>query len=85
VQINATAQLVWEFEEGPQLVGANFAQGIGPNANFVLEEADHTWGELGISATVGDGPLVASFGIDTTVGRDTAEARVFRATATYRF
>lgn len=85
VQINATAQLVWEFQDGPQLLGANFAQGIGPNANFVLDQADHTWGELGLSATVGDGPFVTSFGIDTTVGRDNADARVFRATATYRF
>ncbi len=85
VSINATAQLVWEFQDGPQLLGANFATGIGPNANFVLDQADHTWGELGISATVGDGPFQLSVGADTTVGRDNAEAQVVRGTATYRF
>ncbi|MDC8754097.1 autotransporter domain-containing protein [Erythrobacter sp. sf7] len=85
VQINANAQLVWEFEDGPQLLAANFASGIGPNANFVLDTADHTWVEVGVSANVGDGPFQMGLGFDTTIGRDSAEARVFRASATYRF
>ena len=85
VSINANAQLVWEFEDGPQLLGANFASGIGPNANFVLDTADHTWGEVGVSATVGNGPLQLTVGADTTIGRDNADAQVFRGTATYRF
>jgi uncharacterized protein with beta-barrel porin domain len=85
VAINATAQLVWEFEDGPQLLAANFAQGTGPNANFVLDTADHTWGEVGIAATFGKGPLTMSAGFDTTIGRENADAQVVRATATYRF
>ena len=85
VSINGTAQLVWEFQDGPQLLGANFTQGIGPNADFVLDRADHTWGEIGISATVGDGPLQLSVGADTTIGRDSADAQVVRGTMTYRF
>ena len=85
VQIDANAQLVWEFEDGPQLLAANFAQGTGPNANFALDSADHTWVELGVSATIGDGPFQVGVGFDTTVGRDTANARVFRSSATYRF
>lgn len=85
VALNATAQLVWEFEDGPQLLAANFASGIGPNANFVLDTADHTWGEIGVSATFGKGPFQMSFGADTTIGRDNADAAVFRGTATYRF
>ncbi|MDP5103175.1 MAG: autotransporter domain-containing protein [Erythrobacter sp.] len=85
VQINANAQLVWEFEDGPQLLAANFAQGTGPNVNFALDTADHTWVELGVSATLGDGPFQVGVGFDTTVGRDTANARVFRSSATYRF
>lgn len=85
VQINANAQLVWEFEDGPQLLAANFVQGVGPNANFVLDTADHTWVELGVSANIGDGPFQLGLGFDTTIGRDNADARVFRASATYRF
>lgn len=85
VSINANAQLVWEFEDGPQLLAANFAQGTGPNANFVLDKADHTWGEVGISASIGDGPLQLSVGADTTIGRTTADVQVVRGTATYRF
>lgn len=85
VAINANAQLVWEFEDGPQLLGANFVGGTGPNAGFALDTADHTWVELGLSANVGDGPFRMGFGFDTTIGRDNADARVFRASATYRF
>ncbi len=85
VAINANAQLVWEFKDGPQPLAANFASGIGPNASFVLDTADHTWGEVGVSATVGNGPLQLTIGADTTIGRDNADAQVFRGTATYRF
>jgi hypothetical protein len=83
--INANAQLVWEFDDGPQLLGANFASGIGPNANFVLDAADHTWGEVGISATFGTGAVQFATSVDTTIGRDNAEAQVVRGSATFRF
>lgn len=85
VQINATAQQVWEFEDGPQLLAANFTQGTGPNANFVLDTADNSWVELGLSANIGDGPFQWGVGFDTTIGRDNANARVWRTSATYRF
>ncbi|MDZ4271723.1 MAG: hypothetical protein U0995_07890, partial [Erythrobacter sp.] len=85
LQINATAQAVFEFDEGPQLLAANFAQGTGPNANFVIDEADQSWVELGIGAQFGQGPVQFGVGFDTTIGRDTANAQVFRASATYRF
>ncbi|MBA4045821.1 MAG: hypothetical protein C0471_15600 [Erythrobacter sp.] len=85
VQINANAQFVYEFEEGPQLLAANFAQGTGPNANFVLDGADQTWVELGINAQVGQGPVKLGAGFDTTIGRDTANARVFRGSLSYSF
>ncbi|PKP65544.1 MAG: autotransporter domain-containing protein [Alphaproteobacteria bacterium HGW-Alphaproteobacteria-7] len=85
VQVNATAQAVFEFDEGPQLLAANFAQGTGPNANFVIDEADQSWVELGIGAQFGQGPVQFGVGFDTTIGRNTANAQVFRASATYRF
>ena len=85
VSLNANAQLVWEFEDGPQLLGANFATGTGPNANFVLGTADQTWGEVGLSLTAGTGPFQVSIGADTTIGHDTAEAQVVHGTATFRF
>lgn len=85
VAINANAQFVWEFEDGPQLIGANFVQGTGPNANFVLDKADHTWGEVGVNATFGTGPLQMNVALDTTIGRTSADAQVVRAGATWRF
>ena len=83
--IVANAQMVWEFEKGPTLLSANFVQGTGPNANFVLQTADQTWGELGVAAVFGDGPLKVSAGFDTTFGRKDADAQVIRGSATYRF
>jgi uncharacterized protein with beta-barrel porin domain len=83
--LNATAQVVWEFQNGPTLLAANFAQGIGANANFVLENPDGLWGEVGASATFGKGPMTITAGFDTTIGRDNADAQVIRGTATYRF
>lgn len=85
VQINATAQYVHEFEDGPTLLAANFAQGTGPNANFVLNDPDSDWVEVGFSAQFGTGPMQIGVGFDTTIGRSTADARAFRASATYRF
>ena len=85
IAINATAQYVHEFEDGPQLLAANFAQGIGPNANFVLAQADSNWVELGVWAHAGQGPVRVGVGFDTTIGRDTASAQVVSAKASYRF
>ncbi|QIQ86842.1 autotransporter domain-containing protein [Erythrobacter sp.] len=84
-QVNATAQMVWEFEEGPQLLSAQFVRGNGPAANFVVDGADRTWGEVGIGATIGDGPVTVGFGFDATIGRSTADTRVWSAEATWRF
>jgi len=85
VQINATAQYVHEFENGPQLLVSNFAQGTGPGASFVLGQADTDWFELGLSAQIGRGPVQFGIGVESTFGRDSADARAFRASATYRF
>ncbi len=81
----ANAQLVWEFVDGPALLGANFAQGVGPNADFLLQTADHTWGEVGVAGVIGNGPLQFTVGFDTTIGRTNADAQVIRGSATYRF
>lgn len=83
--LNATAQMVWEFEKGPNVLLANFVQGVGGNAGFLLRTADQTWGEVGASATFGKGPFTFTAGFDTTIGRQFADAQVFRGTATYRF
>lgn len=83
--VNATAQMVLEFEEGPTVLFANFAQGVGPNAAFALREANSLWGEVGASATFGKGPFTITAGFDTTVGRSYADAQVARGSMTYRF
>jgi len=85
VTFNANAQLVRELEQGSRVLGANFANGTGPDAAFAIGGADRTWGEIGISATVGTGPLQFSAAFDSTIERSDADAQVIRGTATYRF
>lgn len=85
VQFNATAQFVDEFEDGPALLASNFALGTGPGTNFLIDRADSEWYEVGVSARAGRGPVQFGVGFETTIGRTSANARAFRASATYRF
>lgn len=85
VTFNGNAQLVRELEQGSRVLGANFASGTGPDAAFAIGGADRTWGEIGVSATIGTGPLQFSAAFDSTIERSDADAQVIRGTATYRF
>lgn len=85
VTFNANAQIVRELEQGPTVLGANFVAGTGAGANFVLDANDRTWGEVGISAPLGDGPFQIGAAFDSTIARSDANAQVIRGTATYRF
>jgi hypothetical protein len=51
----------------------------------VIGQADTDWFELGLSAQIGRGPVQFGIGVESTFGRDSADARAFRASATYRF
>ncbi|WP_285711747.1 autotransporter domain-containing protein [Erythrobacter oryzae] len=85
VTFNANAQIVRELEQGPTVLGANFVAGTGAGANFVLGANDRTWGEVGISATLGNGPFQIGAAFDSTIARSDANAQVIRATASYKF
>ena len=85
IQVNSTAQLVWEFTEGPQHLGAQFVNGTGPSANFVINGNERTWGEVGAYVAFGEGPFAIGLGVDTTIGRSRANTQVVRADATFRF
>ncbi len=85
VQLNATAQVVRELEQGSQVLGANFVGGTGPNASFLIGTADRTWGEAGISANFGSGPVQVGIAFDTTIGRTDADTQVVRGTASWKF
>ena len=85
VTLNANAQVVRELEQGSRVLGANFVGGTGPDAAFALGTADRTWGEVGVSATFGTGPVQISAAFDSTIDRSDANAQVVRGTATFRF
>jgi hypothetical protein len=84
-QINVSADVVYEFEDSPTLFQAQFVSGTGPTAGFGLGSTDETWGEVSVAGTFGDGPFTVGFGVDATIGRDNANAQVWRGTAAYRF
>ncbi|MGY6552567.1 MAG: autotransporter domain-containing protein [Erythrobacter sp.] len=85
VQINLYGQAVFELENGPQFIGANFANGIGPSANFALDTQDEFWVEVGASMNYGDGPFQIGVGFDSTIGRSNANAQIWRVQGIYRF
>lgn len=85
VTFNANAQIVRELEQGPSVLGANFVAGTGAGTAFALGTNDRTWGEVGVSATIGSGPFQFGAAFDSTIARSDANAQVIRGTATYRF
>ncbi len=84
-QINVSADVVYEFEDSPTLFQSQFVAGTGPTAGFGLGSTDESWGEVSVASTFGDGPFTVGFGFDATIGRDNANAQVWRGTAAYRF
>ncbi|QYJ08032.1 autotransporter domain-containing protein [Qipengyuania flava] len=84
-QIDAHADWVHEYEDGPFAVAASFAAGTGAAQLFPVASQDKDWGEIGLSATFGSGAFQFGVGADTTLGRSNANAQSYRATATLKF
>lgn len=85
VQFHIDVDMVHEFENGPQLFQANFVNGVGPTAGFAYNPTDRDWVEVGLAASIGEGPVTFGVGIDTTFGRSNVEASTYTASATFRF
>lgn len=81
-----TANYVHEFDrQRPNLVGANFVGGSGPDARFLLASVDRNWFEVsgGISYTVGN--LELSLSADSTVARSDVQNQSYRGSIKLRF
>ncbi len=77
---------VREFDsQRPNVVGANFVGGSGPDGRFLLAGIDRDWFEIsgGISYTVGNVEL--SLAADTTIGRDDVQNQSYRGAIKLRF
>lgn len=77
---------VREFDsQRPNVVGANFVGGSGPDGRFLLAGIDRDWFEIsgGISYTVGNVEL--SLAADTTIGRDDVQNQSYRGAIKFRF
>ena len=84
-QVDAYADWVHEYKDGPFAVAAQFAAGNGPAVLFPVASQDKDWGELGLSAQFGSGAFQFGLGVDTTIARKNANAQTYRATATFKF
>lgn len=81
-----SASYVREFDsQRPNVVGANFVGGGGPDARFLLAGIDRDWLEIsgGVSYTVGN--VVLSLSADTTVERQDIENQSYRGAIKIRF
>lgn len=85
LQLNLYGQAVFELEDGPQLIAANFVNGVGPNATFALAPQDEFWLEVGLTVHLGTGPFQVGLGFDSTIGRDNANSQVWRLQGVFRF
>ena len=84
-QIDAHADWVHEYNDGPFAIGAQFALGTGPAVPFRVATFDKDWGELGLSAKFGSGAVQFGIGAETTIARKNANAQTYRATASFKF
>ena len=85
VQFRAGVDLVHEFNDGPQLFQANFANGTGPTAAFAYSPTDRNWAEISASAMFGSGPVQVGVGVDSVIGRENFNATTLSANATIKF
>lgn len=85
LQLNLHGQWVWELERGPNVLAANFVSGIGPDAGFLLGAQDKRWGEAGLALNYNTGAFAIGAGVETTIGRASAEMQIYRVQGTYRF
>lgn len=85
LRVDLHGQWVWELERGPRLIGANFAAGVGPEAGFLLGGQDRRWGEAGLAVNYDTGAFSLGAGVETTIGRASAEMQIYRIQGTYRF
>ena len=84
-QVDAYADWVHEYNDGPFAIGAQFALGTGPAVPFQVATFDKDWAEAGLSAKFGSGAFQFGLGVDTTIGRKNANAQTYRAMASFKF
>ena len=81
-----SANYVREFDrQRPNVVGANFVGGSGPDARFLLAGIDRDWFEVSGGITYAVGNIELSLAADTTAGRDDVQNQSYRGAIKVRF
>lgn len=76
---------VHDFADAPASFGANFAAGVGPNAQFALAGRDKDWGEVAGGIAINTGKVELSVSADTTIGRTDVSNQSYRGTIKFHF
>ncbi|GEM_PF-183242 len=81
-----SANYVHEFDkQRPNVVGANFVGGSGPDARFLLASVDRNWFEISGGVTYAVGNMELSLSADSTVARSDVQNQSYRGSIKLRF
>ena len=81
-----SANYVHEFDrQRPNVVGANFVGGSGPDARFLLASIDRDWFEVSGGVTYAVGNIELSLAADTTIDRQDVQNQSYRGAIKFRF
>ncbi len=76
---------VHEFNDNPNVFGANFVGGAGLPAPFALVNPDRDWGEASIGVRYNAGNVSFDLSADSTLGRSDVDTQVYSGAVTFRF
>lgn len=80
-----SANYVHEFDDRPAAFGANFVNGVGPQAVFALATTDRDWAEVSGGVTLSTGNVDFSLAAETTIERSDFRNQTYRGALTFRF
>lgn len=81
-----SANYVHELDrQRPNVVGANFVGGSGPDARFLLASIDRDWFEVSGGVTYAVGNIELSLAADTTIDRQDVQNESYRGAIKFRF
>ncbi|TQL17812.1 uncharacterized protein with beta-barrel porin domain [Zymomonas mobilis] len=82
---HASAHYVHELLHQPHSITANFVNGIGPDAAFMLPNSDHNWGEVDGGLKIKGRRVDFDLSAGTVFGRQDLSYTAYRGSVTYRF
>jgi uncharacterized protein YhjY with autotransporter beta-barrel domain len=79
------ANYVHEFQDRPNVIGANFVGGAGGNVLFDLNAIDADYGEVSGGLSITAGSVDLSVSAETTIDRTDVSGQAYRGSISFRF